>query len=72
MQLVNQDGKTYISFILIGTGNPELGTEYDSISVSDPSRSENFLPAVRSLYPRLFTKSEPTFNFISPDTTPQP
>ena len=56
--------------ILTGTGNPELGTEYDSIFVSDPSRSVNFLPAVRSLHPRLYGKSKPTFNFISPDTTP--
>ena len=53
-------------FILIGTGSPELGKEYDSIFVSDPSRSENFLPAVRLLHPGLLTKSEATLNFISP------
>ena len=52
-------------FILIGTGNPELGTEYVSIFVSVPSRNVNFLPALRSLHSRLLTKSEPTFNFIS-------
>ena len=57
-------------FILIDTGNPESGTEYVSIFVSDPRRSVNFLPAVRSLHPRLLTKSEPTFNFILPYTTP--
>ena len=57
-------------FILIGTGNPELGMEYVSIFVSELNRSVNFLPAVRSLHHRLLTKSEPTFNFISSDTTP--
>ena len=51
-------------FIMMGTGNPELGTEYVSIFVSDPSRSANFLPALRSLHPRLLTKSEPPLNFI--------
>ena len=49
-------------FILIGTGNPELGMVYVSIFVSVPSRSVNFLPALRSLHPRLRTKSEPTLN----------
>ena len=53
-----------------GTGNCELDTEYDCIFVSDPSRSINFLPAVRSLHPRLLANSEPTLNFMSPDTTP--
>ena len=57
-------------FILIGTGNPEMGMVYVSIFVSVPSRSVNYLHALRSLHPRLFTKSEPNFNFISPDTTP--
>ena len=57
-------------FILIGTGNCELGTEYVSIVVHVPSRSVNFLSALRSLHPRLLTKSEPTLNFMSPDTTP--
>ena len=57
-------------FVLTGTGNSELGAEYDSIFVSDPRRSVNFLPAVTSLHPRLLAKSEPTFYFISPDTTP--
>ena len=57
-------------FIMTGTGNPESGKDYDNIFVSDPSRSVNFLPAVRSLHPRLLAKSEPRFNFISPDTTP--
>ena len=54
----------------MGTGNPELGTEYVSIFVSDTSRSANFLPTLRSLHSRLLIKSEPTLNFISPDTTP--
>ena len=54
----------------MGTGNLELGTEYVGVFVSVPSRSVNFLPALRSLHPRLLTKLEPTFNFISPDTTP--
>ena len=57
-------------FILIATGNPELGMEYVSICVSVPSRSVNFLPVVRSLHPRLLTKTDPTFYFISPETTP--
>ena len=57
-------------FISMSTGNHEMGTEYVSIFVSFPSRSLNFLPALRSLHPRLLTKSEPTLNFISPDTTP--
>ena len=57
-------------FILIGTGTPELGSEYDSIFVSDPSKSVNLLSAVISLHPRLLAKSEPTINFILPDTTP--
>ena len=57
-------------FILIGTGNPEFGMEYVSIFMSVPSRSVNFLRVVRSLHPRLLTKSEPTFHFISPDKTP--
>ena len=57
-------------FILTGTGNPELDTEYDSIFLSDPSRRVNFLHAVRSLHPRLLTKLEPTLHFISPYTTP--
>ena len=57
-------------FIWIGTGNPELGMVYVNIFVSVHSRSVNFLPALRSLHPRLLTKSEPNFNFISPDTTP--
>ena len=56
--------------MLTGNGNPELGTEYDSIFLSDPSRSVNVLPALRSSHPRLLTKSEPTLNFLSPDTTP--
>ena len=56
--------------VLIGTGNPALGMEYISIFVSVPSKSANFLPSLRSLHPRLLTKSEPTLNFISPDTTP--
>ena len=57
-------------FIWTGTGNPELGMEYVSIFVYVPSRSVNFLSAVRSLHPRLLTKSEPTLNFIPPYTTP--
>ena len=56
-------------FILMGSGNCESGKEYDSILVSVSSRSVNFLPVVRSLHSRLLTKSEPTFYFISPDTT---
>ena len=54
----------------MGTGNPDFGMEYVSIFVSVPSRSVNFLPALRSLHPRLLTKSKPTLNFISPDKTP--
>ena len=54
----------------MGTANPELGMEYFSIFVSVLSRSVNFLPTLRSLHPRLLTKSEPTLNFISADTTP--
>ena len=57
-------------FILIGTGNPELDMVYVSIFVSVPSRCVKIVPALRSLYPRLLTKSEPTLHFISPDTTP--
>ena len=57
-------------FILTGTGNPESGKEYYSICASVPSRSVNFIPIVILLHPRLPIKSEPTFNFISPDTTP--
>ena len=57
-------------FLLIGTGNPELGMKYVRIFVFVPSRSVNVSPAVRSLHPRLLTKSEPTFKFIPPDTTP--
>ena len=57
-------------FILTGNGNPEFGMEYVSIFLSHPSRSANFLPALRSLHSRLLTKSELTLNFISPDTTP--
>ena len=57
-------------FILTGTGNPELVTKHDSIFMSDTSRIVNFLPAVRSLHLRLLAKSEPTFNFISSETTP--
>ena len=56
--------------ILIGTGNPELCTEYVSIFESVPCRSVNFLPALRSLHHRLLTKSEATLNLVSPDTTP--
>ena len=62
--------KAISAFILTGVGNQELGTEYDSIFPSDPSRSVNFLPALRLSHPRLLSKSEPTFNFISPDATP--
>ena len=61
--------KPTLVFILIRTGIPELGTEYVSTFVYVPSRSVNFLPFIRSLHPRVYTKSEPTFNFISPDTT---
>ena len=57
-------------FILTGNGNQEFCTEYDIKLFYDPSRSVNFLPALRSSHPRLLTKSEPTFNFISPATTP--
>ena len=67
--LINIPKSTSV-FILIGTGNPELGMVYVSIFLSYPSRSVNFLPALRSLHPRLLTKSEATLNFISPDTTP--
>ena len=57
-------------FTFTGTGNPELGAEYDIIFVSDPSRSVNFLPAVRSLHPRLLAKSELTFNLNHQTQTP--
>ena len=57
--------------ILIETFNCESDNEYDIIFVSVPSRNVNVLPVVRLLHPRLLTKSEPTFNFTSPDTTPQ-
>ena len=49
-------------FILIDTGNDELGMVYVSIFVSLPSRSVNFLTAVRSLHRRLLIKSKPTLN----------
>ena len=57
-------------FILTGNGNPESGKEYDSILVSVPSTSVNFLSAVRSLHPRFLTKSEPTFNLYHQTTPP--
>ena len=58
-------------FILTSTDNPESGKEYDSIFVSVPSRRVNFLHVVILLHHRLLIKSEPTYHFISPDTTPQ-
>ena len=67
---LNNIAKPTSVFVFTGNGNPELGTEYDSIFLSYLSRSVNFLPALRSSHPRLLTKSESTFNFISPDTTP--
>ena len=57
-------------FILIATLNCESSKEYASTFVSDPSRRVNFLPVVKSLHPGHLTKSEPTFKFISLDTTP--
>ena len=59
--LANQGHKISISFYL---GNCESGKEYDSIFVSVPSTSVNFLPVVRLLHPRLLPKLDPTFNFI--------
>ena len=56
---------------LTGAGTTESGLVYDSVFEGVPSRSVNFLPALRSIHPRLLTKSKPTHNFISPDTTPQ-
>ena len=57
-------------FILTSTGNFKSGKEYDIIFVSVISGSVIFVSVVKLLHSRLLTKSEPTFHFISPDTTP--